>query len=96
MTHSEDYYIPADGLFHLNDDLFTWERLNRVVKYKGCVLRSVTYHYDYTDISRRVNHREWRITFPDGHESSFGSIKRGGDLKSLKDYIDLKYRNGEL
>lgn len=93
---AQDYRIPADVLFHWNCDRMRWERLNRTIFYRGCVLRSVIYHYDCSDPCKIVNHREWRITFPDGHESGFGSVKRGGDLKSLKEYIDFKIKHGEL
>ena len=93
---TQDYRIPADGLFHWNAKAYCWERLNRTITYKGCVFRSITYHYDYVDPCKIVNHREWFITFPDGHESSFGSVKRGGSLKALKDYIDFKEKHGEL
>ena len=92
----DSYRIPADNLFHWNNEMHTWERLNRTIKYKGCVLRSITYHYEHTDPRKIVNHKEWFITFPNGRESSFGSVKRGGDLKSLKDYIDWKEERGEL
>ena len=96
MRTDETYYIPADGLFHWNGERYAWERLGRTIKYKGCVLRSITYHWDYNDPCKIENHREWRITFPDGHEAQFGSVKRGGSLKDLKDYIDFKARYGEL
>lgn len=96
MATVEVYYIPADGLFHWNAEMFAWERLNRTLTYKGCVFRSVTYHHDYNDPLQIVNHREWRITFPDGHEGHFGSVKRGGSLKDLKEYIDFKEKYGEL
>lgn len=93
---AQGYYIPQDGLFHYNPKRYDWERLNREIKYKGCFLRSITYHADCTDPLKIVNHREWRITFPDGHEGQFGSVKCGGSLKELKDYIDWKERHGEL
>ena len=93
---NKDYRIPFDGLFHWNAEHYTWERLNRTIKYKGCVLRSITYHYDHLDPKRNENHKEWFVTFPDGHESCFGSIKRGGSLKRLKEYIDWKEEHGEL
>lgn len=96
MANAEAYYIPADGLFHWNAKMFSWERLNRTIKYKGCVLRSVTYHSDYSNPLQIETHREWRITFPDGHEGHFGSVKRGGSLKDLKEYIDFKEKHGEL
>jgi hypothetical protein len=93
---NETYYIPADGLFHWNEEFHTWERLNRTINYKGCVLRSVTYHRDWVNPKDCVNHKEWRITFPDGHEGHFGSVKRGGSLKELKEYIDFKEQYNEL
>lgn len=91
---AQGYYIPKDGLFHWDADSFSWIRLNREINYKGCVLRSVTYYYDYSDPLKIEKHREWRITFPDGHEGQFGSVKRGGSLKDLKDYIDWKIEHG--
>ena len=93
---NETYYIPADGLYHWNEKFYQWERLNRTINYKGCVLRSITYHREWTNPKDYVNHKEWRITFPDGHEGCFGSVKRGGSLKELKDYIDWKEERGEL
>ena len=93
---TETYRIPADGLFHWNAEFYQWERLNRTIKYKGCVLRSITYHHEWINPKDCINHREWYVTFPDGHESSFGSVKRGGSLKDLKDYIDWKEEHGKL
>ena len=93
---AQDYRIPADGLFHWNNERYKWERLNRTIYYRGCVLRSVTHHAERRFPHDNENHKEWYITFPDGHESAFGSVKRGGDLKSLKEYIDFKIKHGEL
>lgn len=93
---ADSYYIPADGLYHWNPKCSAWERLNRTIQYKGCTFRSVTYHLDYTNPKDIVNHKEWRITFPDGSEGHFGSVKRGGSLKELKEYIDFKEKYGEL
>ena len=93
---TETYRIPADGLFHWNAEMYQWERLNRTIKYKGCVLWSITYHHEWINPKDCINHREWFVTFPDGHESMFGSVKRGGSLKDLKDYIDWKEEHGDL
>ena len=93
---TQEYYIPKDGLYHWNPDMYAWERLDRVQNYKGCVIRSITYHHDYTDPGKIRNHREYRITFPDGHEGHFGNFKNGGSLKELKEWIDWKERHGEL
>lgn len=94
MAH--EYYIPKDGLFHWNADMYSWERLDRVQTYKGCTIRSITYHGEHLDPRDNRNHREYRVTFPDGHEGCFGSVKRGGSLKELKEYIDFKEKYNEL
>ena len=97
MTHTaDDYRIPFDGLFHWNAERYEWERLNRTVKYKGCVLRSITYHREWINPKDCVNHKEWFVTFPDGHEACFGSVKRGGSLARLKEYIDFLEKAGRL
>lgn len=93
---NDDYRIPFDGLFHWNAKNYTWERLNRTIKYKGCVLRSITYHREWLNPRDIVNHKEWFVTFPDGHESSFGSVKRGGSLKDMRNYIDWLEETGRL
>ena len=94
---ANDYRIPADGLFHWNEKYYIWERLNRTINYKGCVLRSITYHNDNWDPSKNDNHLEWYVTFPDGHEvPGFGSIKRGGSLKRIKEYIDWGIKYGKF
>ena len=93
---ANNYRIPADGLYHWNEEYHQWERLNRTINYKGHILRSITYHYDHLDRSMNDNHKEWFVTFPDGHEvPGFGSIKRGGDLKSIKEYIDFCIKRDE-
>ena len=90
------YYIPQDGKYHWNKESFQWERLDRVQEYKGCIIRSITYHSEWNDPMKIRNHREYRITFPDGHEGWFGSFKKGGSLKELKDFIDFKEKYGKL
>lgn len=87
--------IPMDGLFHHNEERHLWERVESVREYKGCIVELITWHRDWT-LNVPRNHREYKVTFPDGHSSMFGSIKRGGDLKSLLYYIDLKAEHGEL
>ena len=86
---------PKDGLFHHNDELYRWERVDSIREYKGCIIELITFHHDWL-LKVPENHREYKITFPDGHSSFFGSLKRGGDLKSLKDYIDFKAEHNEL
>ena len=87
--------IPMDGLFHHNGERHRWERVDSIQEYKGCVIELITHHRDWV-LTVPQNHREYKITFPDGHSSFFGSLKRGGDLKSLKEYIDLKAKHNEL
>lgn len=87
--------IPMDGLFHLNEELHRWERVESIREYKGCIIELITHHREWM-LTVPENHREYKITFPDGHSACFGSLKRGGDLKSLKLYIDLKAKYNEL
>ena len=95
MKKTLETTIPNDGLFHFNDDLHRWERVDSIREYKGCIIELVTHHRDWV-LKVPENHREYKITFPDGHSSFFGSLKRGGDLKSLKDFIDFKKERGDL
>ena len=87
--------IPMDGLFHHNDELYRWERVESVREYHGCIIELVTHHHDWL-LKVPDNHREYKVTFPDGHSAFFGSLKQGGDLKSIKRYIDLKAKYNEL
>ena len=87
--------IPMDGLFHHNEELHMWERVESVREHKGCIIELITWHREWT-LNVPRNHREYKITFPDGHSAMFGSLRRGGNLKSLMDFIDLKEKYGEL
>ena len=87
--------IPMDGLFHHNEELYRWERVESVREYHGCIIELVTYHAEWT-LKVPENHREFKVTFPDGHSAFFGSLKRGGYLKSIKMYLDLKAKYNEL
>ena len=87
--------IPMDGLFHHNEERHMWERVESIREYKGCIIELITWHREWT-LNVPRNHREYKITFPDGHDAMFGSLRRGGDLKSLMYYIDLKAEHGEL
>lgn len=95
MKKALETTIPKDGLFHHNDELYRWERVDSIREYKGCIIELITFHHDWL-LKVPENHREYKITFPDGHSSFFGSLKRGGDLKSLKDFIDFKAEHNEL
>lgn len=87
--------IPMDGLFHHNEERHMWERVESVREYKWCIIELITWHFE-TILNVSRNHREYKITFPDGHSAMFGSLKRHGDLKSLMYYIDVKAEHGEL
>lgn len=95
MKKTLETTIPNDGLFHHNEELHQWERVDSIREYKGCIIELITYHSEWM-LTVPDNHREYKITFPDGHSAMFGSLKRGGDLKSLKQYIDLKAKYNEL
>ena len=73
--------------FTYNDQSHAWERVDRIQNYGGCKIETVTYHADYFGAD---NSREYRVTWPDGHQSVFGINKRGGNIKELKKYIDFK------
>jgi len=69
-----------------------WERVDRVQEYRGCTIKSVTYHMEYINPFKVVNHREYQITFPDGHTGYFPMNRRDGTIAGLKHWIDLKFR----
>ena len=66
-----------------------WERIDRVQKYKNHTILSVTFHYD-SDMERLIRHRIYRVIKPNGDSFEFYINKRGGNIKELKKYIDLK------
>lgn len=96
MKNTPKTTIPMDGLFHHNEELHMWERVDSVREYKGCIIELITHHREWTlDVPQ--NHREYKVTLPDGSSFYNGSLKqRGGDLKSIKQYIDRKFDHGEL
>lgn len=73
--------------FQWNDELCEWQRVERVQMYKGVKIETVTTHADYHNAPR---HREYRLTWADGHDGWFPINKRGGNIKDLKHYIDVK------
>lgn len=74
-----------------NDNCCQWERVDRVQEYKGHKIETITSHGDYTNAPR---HREYRVTFLDGHTAYFPINKReGGNIKDLKIYLDFKSRH---
>ena len=84
--------MTAQNLFHWNESSCQWERVDRVQTYKGLKIETVIYHGDwhYAD-----NHREYRVTRPDGSTFVFGINKQGGNIKRLKSYIDFKLKYNE-
>lgn len=78
--------------FHWNEEHSQWERVDRVQQYKGHEIATITYHYDWL-LTVPDNHRMYRITFPSGRVSSFNINKRGGNIKSLKEWIDFNIEN---
>lgn len=80
-----------ENKFYFNEDNHQWERIDRVQKYKGVVIQSITYHFDYHGAE---NHREYRLIYPDGRTGVFGINKRGGNIKEIKFYIDFNRKYG--
>ena len=79
--------------FIYNDEMHQYERVDRVQEYKGIVIETITYHRDYIDPRQRRNHREYRLTYPNGETSIFPINKRGGNIEELKSYIDFKEKH---
>lgn len=75
--------------FQHNDEMYQWERVDRVQTYRGIKIETLTSHADGG--THPQNHREYRVTWPDGHTSYFPINKRpGGNISDLKTYIDHK------
>ena len=81
--------------FIYNDEFYVWERIDRTQYYKGIKIETLTYHPDFTEPKNKSNHREYRLTYPNGEKSSFPINKRI-NIKILKDYIDFKIKYGKL
>lgn len=88
--------IPMDGLHHYNEELHQWERRDRVQEYKGVKIETIHAHMDVDYGDRNYPTRFYRITFKNGHVWDATINKRGGNIKSIKDYIDFKERYGNL
>ena len=76
--------------YYWNDKTFSWERVDRVQEYKGHKIESVTYHADSTHAR---NHRFYRVTFPSGRIGEFPINKCGGNIDSIKSYIDFNIKH---
>lgn len=71
-----------------NESYFQWERVDRIQEYKGNTIETITSHGDYANAP---NHREYRVTFQDGHTTYFPINKRpGGNIKDLKMWLDYR------
>ena len=83
-----------ENKFHWNEKLHRWERVDRVQTYRGHKIETVTWHYDTDNYYHYwESHRDYRITYPSGRSSAFGINKRGGNIKSLKEWIDFNVDN---
>lgn len=78
--------------FQWNPEMHEWQRTDRVQEYRGIKIETITTH---DDTDRPRFHREYRLTFPTGKESYFRINKRGGNIKDLKFYIDIKLKEEE-
>ena len=78
-----------ENKYHWNEDRRRWERVDRVQEYRAHKIETVTWHYDELHWD---SHREYRVTRPSGKVNYWGSMKRGGDIKSIKEYIDFNYK----
>lgn len=75
-----------ENKYQWNEDRKRWEKVTRVQEYRGHKIETVSWHYD--EIWDEP-HRDYRITFPSGCVSCFHINKRGGNIKSLKEWIDF-------
>lgn len=82
--------------FIYNEEMYQWERVDRVQEYRGVQIETLTIHNDYYDPKDRVNHREYRVTYPSGKIIYTRINKRpGGNINDLKSYIDFKIKYNE-
>lgn len=73
--------------FHWNEEREDWERVERVQKYRGHTIVSITWHNDYL-LTRPDYHRGYILISPSGKETYHGINKRGSNIKTLKQWID--------
>lgn len=76
--------------FFYNNDMYEWQRVDRVQTYKGVLIETITAHHDYADPAKIRNYKEYRITYPGGGIAYIGINKRGGNIKTVKELIDRK------
>lgn len=78
-----------DRLYHYNEEMCQWERVDNTQFYKGVKIETVTSH---VGIHGYRNHREYRITYKDGTVQWFPINKRGCNIKNLKECLDFKVK----
>ena len=78
--------VMMENKYSYNEEMYQWERVDKVQHYKGYKIETISTHDD----SWQSKHREYRVTAPNNHVSYFGINKRGGNITSLKYWIDTK------
>ena len=76
-----------DGKYHWNEEMCEWQRTDRIQRYKGIEIATITTHADgiYKD-----RHRAYIVIWNDGRETYHTINKRGDNITSLKRWIDYK------
>ena len=80
------------NIFHWNPEMCEWQRTDKVQEYRGIKIETITTH---DDSDKPRFHREYRMTYPTGKVSYFRINKRGGNIKDLKFFIDIKLKEEE-
>ena len=81
-----------ESKYQWNEELFQWERVERVQEYRGCMIETLRTRDDSDD---PIYHREYRTTYPSGKVTYTRINKRAcGNIKDLKEYIDFKLKYG--
>lgn len=77
-----------ERLYQWNEEVSQWERVDRTQEFMGCTIQTLSVHGDYYGAQ---NHREYKITWPDGHISYHTINKRsGGNIADLRWWIEKK------
>ena len=79
-----------DGKYHWNSKYWQYERADRVQTYKGVKIVSIKTHPEGSIEGGRY----YEVTWPSGRVSSWG-MKKGYNLKTLKEYVDWKIKYNE-
>lgn len=77
-----------DGLFHYNQ--WMWERTDRVQEYRGATIYTIT---SKIEVGSRRSTRFYEVVEED-RTWTMGINKRGGNIKAVKELIDMHKKEG--